>query len=282
MFAGRGSTGLFAIFLVIGSSCNRARFADTTQTGIEAAHASKSAPLAAADAHEAAKLRTRAHQYWKARQDQNWAELYEFEVRSIMSRIEAEDFIQQASHRQPFHVRSFELTESDTEQTWGWAKVRYESVLPRFPAIPPRQVEVWQKWHRVDGQWYPVPAERLTDYPEPRADRNAVEENALRRCFLQSCELRRTGNWSRLYEWCDPPDRPAVPPEEFAKSQSLTEYLGHELEWVEVIGDHGRVRVAYRHRLTDPSLTKLPPTTEPVIEHWVKRDNRWYRDMIRP
>ncbi len=237
-------------------------------------------PTGKPDAVEA--LGNRARQLWQARRDQDWAQVYLFEKPKVRKQTSVDDYVARSEASHHLRVESFELIRAQAEPDRGWVLIRYRSNLPRFPDVPSRQVELWQKWHRIDGNWHPVPPGQLSDYPEAPALRNVARERRLRLRFQESWRWRQAKNWSQLYQLCDPGDREAIPEDEFIRAQSSIEYLSHELDWVEVIGQRGRIRVGYHHKLTDPSLTKLQPTTMFVIEHWVIHGNNWYRDLKRP
>ena len=227
-------------------------------------------------------LWNRAGRLWQARRERDWAVSYEFEEPKVRERMSLEDYVVRAAELQPFNIESFELIRAESKLNRGWALVRHRSSLKRFPDVPARQVEMWQKWRRIDRQWYPVPPRELLAYPEAPALRDADQENRLKRRFEESWRYRRTKEWPELYRLCDPRDRATIDEKEFNLAEGMIDYLSHDLDWVEVIGRRGRIRVGYRHKLADPSLTKLQPTTTFVIEYWVKRGDSWYRDMKRP
>ncbi len=64
--------------------------------------------------------------------------------------------------------------------------------------------------------------------------------------------------------------------------EELFDYLSHRLDWIEVIGNQGRIRVTYHHKLTDKSMEKLPARDATFIEAWVKSEDEWYLDLKRP
>ncbi len=37
--------------------------------------------------------------------------------------------------------------------------------------------------------------------------------------------------------------------------------------------------MVYRRKLNDPSVSKLDPQEDRVIENWIKIDGQWYRDL---
>jgi hypothetical protein len=163
----------------------------------------------------------------------------------------------------------------------GWVEVDYNTLIRRFETLPPRDAKLWQKWRYVDGQWHPVPLRDLVSYPEPPVRRNAREEAALRARFMQSWAARKAGDHKELYQFIDPLDQPRMPEEPYVDMQELLEYRTCQVNWVEVVGDLGRIHVTYTRKVTDPSLSKLPVETVSEIEDWVKMDGQWYRDLAR-
>jgi hypothetical protein len=166
----------------------------------------------------------------------------------------------------------------------GW--VRIETTTEFIKALEPQvtQVESWEKWHTVKGQWYPLPHDEQMNYPEAPSLRNTVEEKRLRSRFAEWWDAMQAGDWGRLYQLVDPRDREEITEQSFAKAAGVLQYLNYELHWVEVTGERerGRVRVSYEHKITDPNLTKLAPRTVTVIDYWVLREGTWFRDMKRP
>ncbi len=134
----------------------------------------------------------------------------------------------------------------------------------------------------VEGVWYPVPPKELDTHPDSPALRDRGEESRLEKRFLAACAARKRRDWSALYSLCDPNDRRKVSEEQVASAESLAEFLACSADWVEVIHDRGRVRAAYEYRLSDPSLSKLPPETSWIIEPWSLVEGEWYRDLERP
>jgi len=219
--------------------------------------------------------------YWNARIAQDWTTLYEFAEPDLRTQVSLAQFEQWSRTNEPFDVRSFQMDHVEVQGDRGWAQVRYAAGLTRFPDAPIREVDHWQKWRLVQGEWYPVPPRELGAYPAAPSLRNASEEAKLLERFEESWLARSRRDWKALYRFGDPDDLSRVSEQQFIAAESLIEHIDHVVDWVEVLGDSGRVRVGYRHRLSDPNLTKLTPTTLYVIEPWIRRDNEWYRDLDR-
>ena len=78
----------------------------------------------------------------------------------------------------------------------------------------------------------------------------------------------------------DPNDRPLIAEGQFIDNQMLTRYITHRVHWVEAINDRGVVRIEVKQKMTDPSLTKLPPDHIIINERWIQVDGEWYIDNI--
>ena len=98
--------------------------------------------------------------------------------------------------------------------------------------------------------------------------------------FGQAWQARRARDWDGLYALTDPRDREQVPQEQLsAYKWDATQYLSSEVEWVEAVGDRGRVRVRYTVKPNDPNMTKAPAGPSERIEKWVKYEDEWYLDL---
>jgi hypothetical protein len=106
-----------------------------------------------------------------------------------------------------------------------------------------------------------------------------VQEELLRSRFQETWKARKAADWHTLYGLTDPEDRATVTESMFAESEALFEYLSHRVQWVQVIGGQGKIYVTYHHKLTDPSLEKLPTAEVTIHERWIRRGNEWYRDL---
>lgn len=226
-------------------------------------------------------LRQRADRLWSAKEAQDWATVFQFQDPAEHDQSAKDEFIRWCVEEEPFRILSYEIDDVDVDGNLGWVDVRYRTSLNKFPDIPARDAETWQKWRRIDGMWYPVPTRELASCPEAPSKRDASAEARLRTRFLESWTARQGRDWPRLYALTDPADREDVPEDEYAQVEGLFEYLAHEVDWVEVVGQRGRIRVSYEHKVTDTSLSKLPAMTATMIETWIQRDNEWYRDLKR-
>ncbi len=227
-------------------------------------------------------LHDRAEQLWQARQEEDWSTVYRFQLFPEGEEVAEADFAQWSENEEPFRYPSFRLGESVSDGEFGWVEVTCQTAMRRFPDLPPREVSRWEKWRRVDGVWFPVPADQLESYPTAPAERDLPEEARLRQRFEESWAVRLAQDWQALYEMCDPADLPDDPEARSVPKYLPLQFLEYELLWLEVIGDHGSIRLIMTHRIDDPSLSKLPPQRLVMTEQWVKRDGQWYLDLSNP
>jgi len=228
-----------------------------------------------------ATLQSRAETLWTAKVEEDWKTAFLFlDPRQRAETTEAE-FTAWSQENDPLKMLSYSVERVQIAGDLGWVEVHYRAAVRKYPDLPPRDAHQWQKWRLVAGHWYPVRPQEWSSYPAAPALRDAEEETRLRSRFLESWDARHADRWSELYEMSDPRDKDDVPVEEFVDAESRFAYLSYELHWVEVQGDRGSVRVSYRHKVTDPSLTKLLARVAVLTEHWKKRDGQWYRDLIR-
>lgn len=249
----------------------------STQPATDAAVAEAPPEIDPADA-----LRQRAERLWSARQAQDWSAMFAFQDPQAVEEVTEEEYVAWAEENEPFLIADFRLGDVIVNEDMGWVQINCRQGMRKYPEVPPREVHRWEKWHIRDGRWLPVPPQQIQNYPVTPAERDAAAEQRLLDRFRASWEARQEEDWDRLFELSDPRARGDIPEDEFAEAQGLIEYLDCDVRWVEVIGDRGRVRVAIRHKLNDPSMTKLPPRTILVTEQWVRVDGAWYRDLTMP
>jgi len=230
---------------------------------------------------ERALLRQRADGLWDAKTKDEWDTIFHFEDPNSRRDWNKEEFIAWSEKNDPFKVLSFQLGDIQADGDLGWVEVKYNTLVRRFASLPPRDATLWQKWHKVDGTWHPVPLRDLVSYPEPPSRRDLYAEKHLRGRYLEYWDARKSKDIKLLHQYIDPYDQPRMPVESLQEMEGLMEYLSYDLKWVEVIGEMGRVHVIYRRKVTDPSLSKLPPETAVETEEWIRVNDEWYRDLSR-
>lgn len=242
-------------------------------------NAASAAPSGAAPAVRAdEELRARAVALWRARQDQNWAEVFTFRTPAERKDAKVEEFVEWSNKNEPFLIQSHTIGAVEVSEPLGWVQVNYSTRIRQFPNQPPRDAEQWQKWRRIDGEWYPIAPREAQGYPEPPSQRNAAAEARLRARFAEYWKARTERDYQKLIDLTDPADRPELTVEQVQEIEGKISFLDARIEWVEAIGERGRMAVTYKHKLDDPSLTKAPPRETTLIERWIESDGEWYLD----
>ncbi|NNF42951.1 MAG: hypothetical protein HKN62_07860 [Phycisphaerales bacterium] len=248
----------------------------TSQPGDAASTPVPPTPPAPADPRE------KAETLWDALVAEDWAVVFEHQAPVVREGLTPERYAEWSSQNEPFRIHSYEIMDVVTEDEYGWVHVRTSSSLRRYPQVPPRDTRRWEKWFSADGVWYPVPRDRVDHYPVAPAMRDRDAEAALLVRVEEAWGYRQSQAWDRLYLMNDPEDRPLVPEGQFVANQSLTKYVSHDVYWVEVVQQRGIVRVEVKQKLSDPSLSKLPPDHIVINERWINRDGEWYIDIHAP
>jgi hypothetical protein len=221
----------------------------------------------------------RANEYWKARVDEDAPTLLAYHRPEDRGQIDPQKFAAWLREQEPFKFYSYAVGRCEVDGELGWVELAYRTSFRRVPDSPPRDIQKWEKWQLIAGEWYPIMAREARSYPEPPHRRNRSEEAKLRTRFEQAWEARRDGKLERLLEFIDPADKDLLVPEQVQEQEQLRKWLACEVLWVEVIEDAGRVAATYTTKRSDPSLSKWPEETQQAIEHWVRRDGVWYRDV---
>ncbi len=224
-------------------------------------------------------LQARAHQLWTAKMHEDWDTVFLFEDPRTRENVDPAEFVAWCKTSEPFRVHSFDIGQALIDGEMGWVEIECRTSVTKFPNAPPQDVDRWEKWRKVDEQWYPVPRTELDAYPISPALRDIEEEARLQARFEESWALRQARDWSGLFAMTDPYDRAGIQEDQFARAFQTVEFLSKEVQWVQVTCGEGIVRVAYQHKTTDPSLTKLPQRWTFVSERWVNRDGEWYLDL---
>lgn len=235
------------------------------------------------EAHRAGQmsLRDRAERLWSARQAEDWRAVYEFEDPQLRASSNAEEFEVWSKENEPFRVVSFEIRDVEESGELGWVNLSTQVGVRRFPSAPVRDVQRWETWRRLEGGWLPIARGSEEQYPIAPSRRDAEAEKALRTRYEESWRARRDADWKALYALVDPNDRGTVDEVSFAESMDRLRFLETTVQWVQVVGNEGVIRVDYRHRFNDPNLTKMVPRNLALNEEWVRVEGTWFLDLKR-
>ena len=238
------------------------------------------AALAAADDESA--LDALAKRYWAAEVEQDWGSVYDMLSETEKAMVVRDRYRAIRKEEGPYHYVAAQVTEVAVAGDVAWVHVKYEFKLPRYPYVAPERKETWQLWSRTD-RWHPVPIAQIDHWPgRPPHLRPEAEERALAKRSTELWQAMAGQDWKGVYGCLPPQYRAQVPLEQFLKNKALNFYYSPRVEWAEVEGQGGRVRVVYTYKPTDPAVTKLEPSAGRVTEDWIKADGNWYLDIQAP
>lgn len=227
-------------------------------------------------------LRARAKLLWDAKVAEDCATVFLFEPLRGQEGVTEEDFCVYFKTEEPFKVQSCTVGEALVEGEMGWVELDVTTSMRRFPSAAPVSTHRWERWHLVNDEWRPVPANLLDSYPAAPPERDLAAEADLRARFEESWQARVDRDWPRLFDFIDPRDREQIDLTVFSDSHELIEYISCNVHWVEVIGDSGIVRATVHHKINDPSLTKMDARDAAIREEWIRFEGEWYLDTKRP
>lgn len=224
-------------------------------------------------------LRARAQELLDARIAKDWKTVFKYEPADTREKSTAEDFAEWSQENEPFDYTEGEILAIENDSKLGWVQVRAKIGMRKYPGVPPHEVTRWEKWHVVDGAWYPVNRGTTENYPAPPSSRDAAEEARLRARIETAGALRTAGRWEEFYDLLAPQTKARTTPARFADAMTNLNYLEMQLDWVEVIGTNGRALVFYKMKLNDPAMQKLEPKWMAEVESWEKIDGEWYLNL---
>lgn len=236
--------------------------------------------FAAASETAESSLAERAQLLWKALVAEDWATEYQFLSPAEATTITKDAFVSLRKEKWLLRYASATVGKTISDNDIGWVEVTLNFRLKDAPEIKPEQRTTWDLWQRKDGQWYRVSEQQREHLPKlPPPLRLAEEESSLSRRIHAFWQARERQEWKQVYHYLDPTFQKQTSEEEFLKSKAIYSYLSHRVEWVEVIGENGRAKVAYAYKINDPSLAKLDTRENFALEKWMKVDGQWYRRM---
>lgn len=223
-------------------------------------------------------LLERAMTLWNARVVEDWETEYDFLPAEEINNKTLEAFVALRQEKGPFRYVSAQVGEAAVDENIGWVEVKYAAQPKPYPTVPPQSIQMWDIWHRRDGQWYPMARGQRGLFPKlPPHHRPAEEESILSARAQEFLKAREHKDWEQVYQFLKPKYRDHVPVEQFVSREMPFTYLGHHLEWAEVIGEQGRVKVALTYQVRDSTASTSLPRETIVIDDWVKVDGQWYR-----
>ncbi len=225
-------------------------------------------------------LQATAEAVWKARANRDCQTIAKYLDPNEFAALTQDERVEECE-KDPFRYEKYRITNVEVEGRYGWSHVEYSAKFAPYSAEPAQEIQTVEKWRLINDQWYPVPSRLEETCPESPSVRDAAEEARLKERFEKTWTLRLARDWKALYEMTDPKDHGNVSESTYADSEAMIEYFAHELDWVEVRGDVGEIRVTYDNKLNDPSMSKMRGRKINMSEHWIKRNGEWYRDLLR-
>lgn len=227
-------------------------------------------------------LRTRIEAYWQAQEHEDWHTLFRLLSPNYLHGVSEDDFVQAKNRLEKLRFSHTGVYRIEQQGEYAWAEVEYAYRPRQYEQLPARQAHIWDVWKLEQGQYYPVPSEWRQAVPGlPPVARATREEQTLTARLHQFWKAREQHDQATLYELLDPAYRRRVDFATFRKSRPFYQYLIHTLDWVEVPLDErkGRARITFTYKLNDPSLSKMPPREESLMQEWIKVDEQWYRSI---
>lgn len=224
-------------------------------------------------------VEARAQRLWAAEVKDDWGAVYD--LLTPVSR-EGQTRDEYAANRRtigPLHYREAKVDEVVLANDVAWVHVSYKFVLVAHPIVPPSPAQNWQVW-RKDGDWQAIgPSERELWPRLPPHLRPAADEAALAKRSSEFWQARVARDFKKIYPYLDPNFRGVVPLDEFLVRKSKYLYFTPRMDWAEVDGAAGRVKVLFASKLADPAASKMEPSENLVIEKWVKAGGEWFFDV---
>jgi len=236
--------------------------------------------VAAAASDATRSLGQAAGALWAARVSEDWETVYDLLPDAKRAKSSRDEFVSFRREKGPFQFLSAEVEEVYVSGDIGWVAVKFSARPRAYPQLPPTRVETWDTWQIRDGRWQALSQGERDQLPRlPPARRSAAEERRLASRANAFWQAKRRQDWASIHEYLEPDYQAKVPLEEFLERKAMFAYLDHRLEWTEVIGNEGRVKIAYTHKLNDPSVSKMEPKESANIEAWIKVGGQWHRRM---
>ncbi len=230
---------------------------------------------AAAAAVDTQSLEPLARRFWAAEVKPDYEAVYGMLLPAEQNTITRDDYVKLRKEVGPVRYLVAEVGEIEFAQDLAWVHVKFEWMFPRYPS-PGRPGDTWHLWRYVDG-WHPIPLDERDRWPEvPPRLRPAADEAALAKRTAGLWKAKAEQDWKSVYSYMPPEYRARVPLEKFLDNKARFLYITPQVEWVEVTGSAARASIAFLYKFNDPSVSKMTPMEQKVIEPWVKVDGDWY------
>jgi len=216
--------------------------------------------------------------YWEASVNRDWSTIYDLDSEAAKSNVPREEFISTTERKTFMHYLSYELGNVEISGRLAWVEMRlsYKYVFAMWEKNA-TSLRKWQAWEKSDGKWYAL---EETEAPSrPPSERESADEMELARRVNEFWKARENRQEAVVYDICDPGFRARIPFERFRSMKDLLAYDSHTLNWVEAANGVGRVKVTYKFRYADPSMSKMEPNTKSNLENWIKVAGVWYRKI---
>lgn len=233
-------------------------------------------------------LHEQATTLWNARVQADWATEYRLLAPEETHPATAEQFVAFRKTRGPWHFSSATVGAVAVADNLGWVEITYSARPSAYPQFPARTVQIWDVWQARQDRWYPVPATQRDMLPKlPPQRRPAQEEAVLRQRVEAFWTAREQQDMARLYQLLTPQFQQQVSLEALLQHRDPVTYLSHQVEWAEVDGDQGRVKVlvtyathqAEQHQQESGQAAR-PARQRLVLEEWIKADGQWHRRRL--
>lgn len=224
-------------------------------------------------------LSAQAKEFWEARLKEDWAKLYRYLPDDEKKELSLEEYVSGKGKHSPYKLLSYEVGKVEVDGHYGWVEMNNSMKPGRIGDAPPVNTKFWQVWLKGKENWFPLPHAFAHLAPKlPPSQRPAFEEATLKKRIEEAWGAAERMDWEAVYSYFTPKYRENNSLDDFVQKAKIHLYLSHNVEWTEVAGRRGRARVVFTSRLNDPSLTKLQPQQNTVIEQWIQQDGTWYRE----
>jgi hypothetical protein len=224
-------------------------------------------------------LDAQAKRFWGAEVQQDWNAVYDLLTPGGREGATREEYAAYRKEQGPLHFVAAQIGEVTVAGDIGWVRVTYQFKFAKYPEVAVGQGDMWDLWRNTDA-WRPVPKEQRDQWPKrPPQERPAADEAALAARTDALWQAKAAQDWKTVYQYLPPAFRAQISLEEFLSRPPRNLYVSPRIEWTEVDGESGRVKVAFAAKPTDPAVSKMEPQNNSTIESWIKRDGQWYLDI---